>query len=83
MTENHKCGGTIIASRHILSAAHCFCRDAMDCIKPFDFEVVLGTIKSDSEGGLIFDIERIFIPADYTKETDTFDIAVAKVVFMW
>lgn len=77
--ESHWCGGTIISSFHILTAAHCLCLSKESCIKPGDIELVLGTIRSDGTGGEIFDVEMIYIPRSFSRDNLQSDILIAKV----
>lgn len=79
--KSHKCGGTIISPNLVLTSAHCFYRGSDLFDNPIDYEIVLGSIKSSGEGGQVFEVDRIYIPAEFNWRLGQSDIAVAKVSY--
>lgn len=72
------CGGTIISSLLILSAAHCF-RGEHDWDELSDYEIVLGTKKANGKNGQIFEIKEIYVPKDFDAKIIKSDISVLRV----
>jgi trypsin len=73
-TDGHICGGSVIATRWILTAAHC-----MVDTKPSEVQVGVGrTNINDFSTGQTLDADRIVVHPDY-EETGTFDAALIHV----
>jgi trypsin len=73
-TDGHICGGSVIATRWILTAAHC-----MVDTKPSEVQVGVGrTNINDFSTGQTLDADRIVVHPDYAK-TGTFDAALIHV----
>lgn len=70
--NSHFCGGTILNSRWVLSAAHCLVKYSASTIK-----VVVGA-NHLSSGGTTYSIERTVIHPDYTSKG--YDIALMKTI---
>ncbi|XP_070690474.1 tissue-type plasminogen activator isoform X1 [Pempheris klunzingeri] len=72
----HRCGGVLIDSCWILSAAHCF----EDKAKAEKLEVILGRTfrKQNSSGEQIFKVEEYWIHEKFDEETFDNDIALLK-----
>ena len=73
-TAGHFCGGSVIGSRWILTAAHC-----MVDTKPGDIQVGVGrTNIDDFSTGQTLAVDRIVVHPDY-EDTGTFDAALIHV----
>ncbi|XP_013921690.1 PREDICTED: serine protease 27-like isoform X1 [Thamnophis sirtalis] len=72
--ESHHCGGTLIASRWVLSAAHCFA----SLSDPSLFAILLGSYNLSNPGleSVLVKVKQIIIHSNYTELIKGQDIAL-------
>ncbi|XP_038163876.1 transmembrane protease serine 9 [Cyprinodon tularosa] len=74
--RQHRCGTTLIHSKWLLSAAHCFNGDS----SPTNWAVSLGSVLRSGSGALVIPIQRVIIHPAFNKNNMDHDVALLELI---
>ena len=57
--DSSSCGGTLVASKYVISAAHCFILDGTDLARMEDIEILLGDHNVEESGETVLKEKKI------------------------
>jgi len=75
------CGGTLIDTQHVLTAAHCIIGQSNN---PSDYLVRVGAHNMASSGyytGTVYSVQRLFVHQNYISAENGYDIAILRLYY--